>query len=426
VVEPLNLNISSIHAALQAALGPLSQEDLKELSAGVVVSHHQAETIICHEGDVEYILYIIEKGDVAFTKKMEYGDQLLGFKSSGDFFGELGVLDHAPRAATVHATTDCTLVEIHEEVLDTMISRNPSVARAIIRGLTRSMRDTDQITIAKLQFTNEELNRSNEELAKALEDLRAAQAELLRRERLKRDLEIATAVHKSILPTTCPEVPNFEFAATARPAREIGGDLYDFIDVDQNRIGLVMADASGKSVQAALYMAIVKTLFLSQVGPKRSPQQVAHQVHKLLLQASTAEMFVTVFFAIINHHTRQMTYIRGGHDRPIFFEAATNSMKFLDVPGRFLGLLPDLIVEEASIGFKTGDVLVCYSDGVTDATRSYDKAMYGAERLQNVIASESRDHSAQELVDLIIADVDAFRGDAEQPDDMTLLVAKAL
>jgi sigma-B regulation protein RsbU (phosphoserine phosphatase) len=424
VVKPLN--ISSIHAALQAALGPLSQEDLEELSEGVVVSQHKAETIICHEGDVEYILYIIEKGDVAFTKKMEHGDQLLGFKGSGDFFGELGVLDHAPRAATVHATTDCTLVEIHETVLDTMISRNPSVARAIIRGLTRSMRDTDQITIAKLQFTNEELNRSNEELAKALEDLQAAQAELLQRERLKRDMEIAAAVHKSILPTGAPIVPNFEFAATARPAREVGGDLYDFVAIDPERIGLVMADASGKSVQAALYMAIVKTLFLSQVGPTRSPRQVAHQVHNLLMRASTAEMFVTVFFAILNFQTRQMTYIRGGHDRPIFFEAATGSIKFLDVPGRFLGLLPDLMVEEASITFEPGDVLVCYSDGLTDATRNSDKSMYGAERLQDVIVTESHQRSAQELVDIIVASVDAFRGDAEQPDDLTLLVAKAL
>ena len=115
---------NSVHSALQSALGPLSQEDLDELSEDVVVSNHQAESIICHEGDVEYILYIIQEGSVAFTKRMENGgDQLLGFKGSGDFFGELGVLDHAPRAATVHATTDCTLIEIHEAVLDSIISR---------------------------------------------------------------------------------------------------------------------------------------------------------------------------------------------------------------------------------------------------------------------------------------------------------------
>ncbi len=410
--------MNSIHDALLQALGPIPPHDIDRLIKAVTIQNFKAETIICQEGDVEYAFYIIQQGNVAFTKKMEHGEQLLGYKGDGEFFGELGILDHAPRAASVHATTDCTLIRISEELFDQIISQNPLAARSIMRGITRSMRDTDRITIAKLQLTNQEL-------ARTLDELRAAQAELLRRERIKRDMEIAANVHQSILPDEFPTVPNFEFAAVARPAREVGGDLYDIIRIDTDSVGIVMADASGKSVQAAIYMAIVKTLFLSQAIPGLSPAEVAHRVHNLLLKASTAEMFVTVFFAALNSASGQLTYVRGGHDRPILYRAATQETVLLDAPGRFLGLLPNLIIEEARLSLHPGDTLVCYSDGVTDAVNNSDNSMYGLERLQAIVARHGH-QPAQELVQAIVTDVDNFRNDAEQPDDLTLLVTKAL
>ncbi|MCB0153699.1 MAG: SpoIIE family protein phosphatase [Anaerolineae bacterium] len=412
-------NIKGIQAALELALGILPEEDLTMLTNVVVERNFAAGELICHEGNLEHTFYIIENGQVAFTKKMDDDEQqLLGFKSRGDFFGELGVLDRAPRAANVRAVSDCSVLEIHEETLDKILARNPSVGRAIMRGIARSMRDTDKITIGELQL-------KNTELARTLDNLRAAQAELLRRERLKRDLEIAAQVHNSILPTAFPQVPHFEFAAIARPAREIGGDLYDVIDMGQNQLGIVMADVSGKSVQAAIYMAVVRALFLSETNANLSPTETAHRVHNLLLKASTAEMFVTAFFATLNHRTREMRFVRAGHDRPVYYHAATGHISLLDPPGRFLGLLSDLIVEEATLTFQPGDVLVCYSDGVTDAVTGPDDEMYGLARLEAMVCREGH-RSAQELVNLIVADIDAFRGDQEQPDDLTLLITKAV
>lgn len=410
--------MNEIRGALQVALGHLPEEDLDVLIKAVNRSQYEAGSIICHEGELAPVFYIIEDGKVAFTKRMAHGEQFLGLKGKGEFFGELGVLDRAPRAATVHAISDCALLEIHETTLDMILARNPSVARAIMRGITRSFRDTDQITIAELQLKNDELTR-------ALDNLRAAQAELLRRERLKRDLEIAAQVHKSILPTAFPDTPHFEFAAIARPAREIGGDLYDVITIDDEHVGIVMADASGKSVQAAIYMAVVRALFLSQAHTNLSSFEIAHRVHDLLLKVSTAEMFVTAFYANLNHKTRQMTYIRGGHDRPVFYEAVSQEIRLLDAPGRFLGLLPNLIIRQDNLKFETGDVLVCYSDGVTDAVRPDDHEMYGLTRLQQIIAQEGH-QSAQQLANIIIKDIDQFRNGEEQPDDLTLLITKAI
>lgn len=411
--------MTDIRAALELALGPLPEEELNSLIKVVDTRTYPGGSIVCREGEREYIFYIIQKGEVAFTKKMGDSEQFLGLKTRGEFFGELGVLDRAPRAATVHAISDCTLIEIHEHTLDDILTRYPSVARAIMRGITRSVRDTDRITIAELQL-------KNSELARTLENLKAAQAELLRRERLKRDLEIAAEVHNSILPTSFPEVPGFEFAALARPAREIGGDLYDVVDIGHNQIGIVMADASGKSVQAAIYMAVVRALFLSQSNATLSPVETAEHVHELLLKVSpTADMFVTAFYAKLDYVDRQMSYIRGGHDRPVFYRASSGQISLLDTPGRFLGLLPNLILKENSLTFESGDTLVCYSDGATDAVRPKDGQMYGLERLEQIVA-EYGARSAQELIDIMVDDIDSFRKDADQPDDLTLLVTKAI
>jgi phosphoserine phosphatase RsbU/P len=419
--------IDDVRTALELALGILPEEDLKTLTSVVTTAEYPASSIVCREGDLEDILYIIQDGKVAFTKKTSDGEQFLGLKGRGEFFGELGVLDHAPRAATVHAISDCCLIEIRAETLDKIITRNPSVARAIMRGLTRSVRDTDKITIAELQL-------KNSELARTLDNLRAAQAELLRRERMKRDLEIAAQVHKSILPTSFPNVPGFEFAAVARPAREIGGDLYDVVDMghDQigivmghDQIGIVMADASGKSVQAAIYMAVVRALFLSETNARLSPRESAERIHNLLMRVATVEMFVTAFYATLNAASRTMKYVRAGHDRPVYYHAATGQISLLDPPGRFLGLLPDLILEEAELIFAPGDTLICYSDGVTDAVRASDGDMYGLERLSDIILSQGH-RPAGELVEAIVNDVDQFRDGEEQPDDLTLLVTKAV
>lgn len=410
--------MTSVRAALELALGVLPDEELNSLVEVIETRTYPAGTIICQEGAIEHLFYIIQDGKVAFTKKMADGEQFLGLKGRGEFFGELGVLDRAPRAATVHAIADCSLIEIHEETLDDILARYPSVARAIMRGLTRSMRDTDRITIAELQL-------KNDELARTLENLKAAQAELLRRERLKRDLEIAAEVHKSLLPESFPEVSGFEFAALARPTQEIGGDLYDVVDLGQDRIGLVTADASGKSVQAAIYMTVVRTLFSSEAKATLSPTETAQRIHDLLMKVSTAEMFVTAFYAALDQTTREMRYIRGGHDPPVFYRAESGEINLLSPPGRFLGLLPDFIVHEENLTFETGDTLVCYSDGVTDVVRSDDGEMYGLERLKKIVSKHGH-RSAQELVDTIVDDVDTFRNGAEQPDDLTLLVTKAV
>jgi len=355
---------------------------------------------------------------VSITQRLNDGsDRMLGIKRDGEFFGEMGLLNDVPRAATVRTLTESWLIEISEDAFDTIIQRNPTVAMTVLRSISQTLRESDNLTIAELQL-------KNQELAKALEELRAAQEELLRQERLKRDLEIASTVQQSLLPSTFPAVNGFQFAKVARSAREVGGDFYDLFDLGNSHFGLVVADVSGKSWQAAIFMSIVKALLSREVQESLSPAETMHRLHRQLLRTSTADMFVTIFYAIINEETKQLRYVRAGHDRPVLYRAVDRSLHILEAQGRFVGLWPELIVEEAEITMYPGDTLVCYSDGVPDAENAKAET-FGMDRLLATISAKGH-LSAEEVTQQIVANVDQFRGEVPATDDITILVTKAI
>ena len=410
--------VSKSTDTLRRVLGSLSEEDVIELNRVAVRQAYPSDSVICREGEMGHVFYVIESGIVQVTHRLPDGaDQMLGIKRDGEFFGEMGLLDDVPRSATVRALTDCWLIEISEETFDAILQRNPNVAVTLLKGITRNLREFDGLTIAELQL-------KNQELARALSDLRAAQAELLRQERLKLDLEIASAVQGSLLPDTFPDVEGFEFACVARSAREVGGDFYDVIKLADHHYGMVVADVSGKSVQAAIFMGIVKALLLREATDSLSPVETLHRLHEQLLKTSTADMFVTMFYAIVDERTRAIRYVRAGHDRPVLYQAATKTLQLLDAQGRFVGLWPNLIVDEANFEMMPGDTLVCYSDGVCDAENEQGET-FGLDRLMAVINAKGH-LSAQAIADSITAGVDQFRGETPETDDITILIVKAI
>jgi serine phosphatase RsbU (regulator of sigma subunit) len=389
---------------------------LGALAAVTVARDYAAGSVVCHEGELEHVFYIIQEGQVEITQRLsDGGEQVLGIQGPGSFFGEIALLENQPRSASVRTRVDSRLLEITEEDFKGVVRRSPEAALTVLRGVIHSLRETDRVTIAQLQAKNIELQT-------AYADLKAAQARLVEQERLKRELEIAAEVQRSILPAEFPAIPGFEFAAYARPAREVGGDYYDLFPLDDHHFGLVMADVSGKSIHAALYMAITRTLFLAKAAEYLSPQDAVRQIHDFLMTSSDSDMFVTAFYGIIDQRTREMRYVRAGHDLPIHFQSQTGQLSLLKVPGRFLGALDGLVLNEAGLQLSPGDALVCYSDGLTDAL-SPDGSLYGLERLTTVVA-ETADGPADVLAETIIADIDRFRAGVPQPDDMTLLVMK--
>jgi len=268
------------------------------------------------------------------------------------------------------------------------------------------------------------------------------------KERMERELEIAYEIQQSFLPQTFPDVPGVEIAATMRPAREVGGDFYDVIPLSGGRVGLLVADVSDKGMPAALYMALARTLLRTHSLSARprylSEALESAQVRRLMRTGSLGAlaalgavrqtndyltehhsescMFVTLFYAVYEPQSRLLTYVNAGHNPPLLYNALTGEQDWLQPTDMCIGVVPGRSFEAQECQLSPGDVLVLYTDGVTEAFNA-DKEMFGLERLIQVIRAH-RTASAQELLEAIEAEVTAFTGEAPQSDDITLLIMR--
>jgi sigma-B regulation protein RsbU (phosphoserine phosphatase) len=260
-----------------------------------------------------------------------------------------------------------------------------------------------------------------QQLHEKIDALEAAQAELVEMERMAHEMELARHVQQSVLPRVFPALQGYTFAARNQPARQVGGDFYDVIRLPSDRLGLVIADVSDKGMPAALYMALTRSLILAEARRSESPRQVLTSVHNLLLELGEPDMFVTVFYGVIDGPSRRLTYVRAGHDRPILLRNGQDLS--LGGEGIFLGLagLDALHLSEEKVDLKAGDRLVLYTDGLIDIL-STQQTSYGLARLKTLLR-ESANMSAEQLCDVVFDVLNAFRGDALQYDDMTMLVA---
>ncbi|HSM56497.1 MAG TPA: SpoIIE family protein phosphatase [Candidatus Sulfomarinibacteraceae bacterium] len=250
--------------------------------------------------------------------------------------------------------------------------------------------------------------------------LQAAQAELAQKERMERELELARQVQQSALPRAVPRVPGYRFAMRNEPARQVGGDFYDLVALDEDTFALTIADVSDKGMGAALYMALSRSLLLCEARLSRKPYDVLRSVNQLLLELGEPNMFVTIFYALVDRATGRMTYIRAGHDRPLLFRG--DDVQELDGRGMALGLLPahEFEMAEEEVRLQPGDRLVLYTDGLTDAVAP-DGAMY--DRYQFVDFLRANAHLPPDpLCDAAFTALDAYRGGAPREDDMTMLV----
>ena len=405
---------SSTTLVLRDVFKRLAPEDVHQLRQVATQRTYPPDTVLCHEGQREDTLYVVQSGLAKITQHVpDADDRMLALRGPGEFFGEMALIDDAPRSASVITVQTTDVIEITKQGFNQVLAHSPSLAMLLLRHAHNVLRTSMQQQI-------NELHEKNIALETAYRDLQAAQAQLLADERMKRDLELAAQVQRSILPESLPQRPGLAFAARAQPAREMGGDFYDVFELDGHHLGLLIADVSDKSIPAAMFMAISRSLFLTEARRTFSPCEVVLAVNDLLLEISSSDdMFVTAFYGVLHVDERRLTYVRAGHDRPLLLRA-DGSVEALDSAGRFLGMLEGLSVEERTINLHQGDRLIMYSDGVPDATNRQGES-YGAGRLQTFAGQRYR-LDAHRLLAEIFDDVLAFQGDAPQFDDITLLV----
>lgn len=248
------------------------------------------------------------------------------------------------------------------------------------------------------------------------------------RERLKAHFEVARRAQESLLPPTPPNIPDFEIAATCLPSREVGGDLYDFISLPDGRIVLVVADVSGKGVSAALYMSLTKGLLISLTRRITDSGEILRAINQHLYATCRRRVFVTMFLAILDPKNGELIFARAGHNPTIYLKAVHGQTSLLESRGIGLGLSPGhvfaplLAVRRITLG--PGDVVVLYSDGITEAMNR-QKEEYGLDRLRRTVES-SANMEAEAIRDKILNDVTSFLNAEPPQDDQTLVVLKRL
>ncbi|MFQ5434567.1 MAG: PP2C family protein-serine/threonine phosphatase [Anaerolineae bacterium] len=381
---------------------------------------YQPQTVLCRQGQVEHTFYIIVDGRVSVTQRIDAGEerslQMLGPR---EFFGEMSLIDDSPRMATCTTLTEATVLEVTEEVFDRMVETSPTIAFRVLQKLLANTRDMDQRSIASLQ----EKNKALEEAYLALQ---AAQVELVKKERLEQEIELAAKVQRDLLPKDLPQFPDYTFASYLAPARHVGGDFYDVIQLGEEHVGLLLADVADKGFHAALFMAVTRTLFHQESQRSLSPAKVATAVHQAMLSLSPdSEVFVTAFYGVLHRPTGRLKYVRAGQERPLRFRPhADIPVKELPGNGRFLGMIEQLHLEEYTVQIQPGDRLVLFSDGVPDAANPAGK-QFGYERLQAVLQQHGR-APAQTLVQKIANAAAHWSQNAAAFDDLTLLVMEAV
>ncbi|MEM7330615.1 MAG: SpoIIE family protein phosphatase [Chloroflexota bacterium] len=402
---------------IRRALSDLDEETLIQLKSVAERRDYPPKTKLCHQGEIEHTFYVIVEGNVAVSQKLENGsERLLSILRNNDYFGEMSLVDDSPRIADAVTITDTTVLEVTEASFDRFVKQSPALAQLITKKILSTARTRDQLNIKELQIKNKELEQ-------AYHDLKEAQAKLIEQERIQRELELAADMQKSLLPESLPQFDNYHFEAYLKPARDVGGDFYDVIDLENEHVGVLIADVADKGIHAALFMAVVRTLFVIESKRSLSPAEVALRVHHALFGVTTTDSFVTVFYGVVHRPTGRLSYVRASHDRPILAKR-DGTLTELPGNGRFLGMLEDLQLEEYEIMLESGDRLIMYSDGVTDAENE-NKQNYGIERLKKTIAFKSN-ATADEVVKLIRQDVRHWMGSAAPIDDFTLLVMEAL
>ena len=242
------------------------------------------------------------------------------------------------------------------------------------------------------------------------------------KERIGAELDIAKHIQASMLPCIFPAFPErkeFDIYATMEPAKEVGGDFYDFFMVDDTHLAIVMADVSGKGVPAALFMVIGKTLIKDHTTPGRDLGKVFTEVNQLLCESNSEELFITAFEGVLDLVTGEFVYVNAGHEMPFICKAGGDFEPYKIRAGFVLAGMEGMKYRAGSMTLEPGDKIFQYTDGVTEATNLKNE-LYGMNRL-GAILNKVKGGTPNDILPAIKKDIDEFVGDADQFDDITML-----
>jgi sigma-B regulation protein RsbU (phosphoserine phosphatase) len=414
-------------------LGGLSAaaiERLLELGQPVEIG---AQEVLVRQGDRSDCAYLILEGDLEVLVNTAYGEVLLARVSKGVLIGEIGVFADLPRNATVRARGSVRALRFERAHLLDAGDTNPALLRSVISRLGGQIgRFNNAIGLYTNAVTALEqdkfdlgildaLRQPGPELVDFAQHFRHMAEQIVQRRAQQQEMASAAAIQRAMLPSTQATSlaeGQFDIFPHMMPAREVGGDLYDIVKLDEDRIAITIGDVCGKGVPAALFMAVTQTVMRLVVRFGQDLQAEIGAANNLLVANNREEMFATLFCGVLDLRSGAMTYCNCGHNPPLVLRKGENTFEYLRASGLPLGIDDNTYVPR-SVALAPGDTLLLYTDGVTEA-ENLETAQFGMKRLEQAML-EMRGRPARSVVEHVIERVTAFANGAPQSDDVTCI-----
>jgi sigma-B regulation protein RsbU (phosphoserine phosphatase) len=392
----------------------LPRGEIKYLAFTLQAQSFPAGAILFHEDEVGDNLYIVIEGEVEVALGAGSPDEkVLAVLGRGECIGEMSLLmPGGKRTATARVKTAARLWVMTREDFDDLLHRQPHLAYAIVKVLSRRLDATNTAAF-------NDLLEKNRELQEAYDDLKAAQAQIIEKEKMEKELQLAADIQVSILPQTLPHVAGFDFGGRMDPARAVGGDFYDVFSIDAQRVGVLIGDVADKGVPSALFMARTHALLTSEAMRGAGPAEVVQQVNDYLTRVEQADLFVTVIYGILHLGTGEFTFARAGHELPLLVRATGKVTRLPKGQGQPIGLFEDIPLDAQTVKIPADGTLLLFTDGMVDC-RNPEGERFGHERFERELVALAG-LGAQESCDRLMQTLSAHQGGAAQDDDVTLV-----
>ena len=247
--------------------------------------------------------------------------------------------------------------------------------------------------------------------------------ELLAKQREEREIEIAGEIQRQLLPKEYPKFDTIELFGYSKAAKGVGGDYYDFLNFNNKKLAVIMADVAGKGVPASLVMVMIRSILRSVARPNVYPSQIVNFLNKMLTGDVSQERYATLFYYICDVETKKLYFTNAGHGPLLIYRKDKNDFDLLDTPGFPIGISKDMNYVQAETQLNPGDICILYTDGITEA-RNLKKEEFTLDRLKEIIKLNANEKSAEELGEIIKNEINEFVGEAPQHDDQTLVILK--
>jgi phosphoserine phosphatase RsbU/P len=388
--------------------------ELKYLAYTLNRLNLEPHTVVCRESEIGDSFYVVIDGSLDVIMGIDTPDEkLLATHGPGQYVGEMSmVIPGGKRSASIRAREHSHLWVMTRNDFDELLHRQPHVAYAMVKVMGDRLRNSDNAAFNDLREKNRELQR-------AYDELKAAQEQIIEKEKLEKELQLAAEIQMSILPRNLPALQGVDFGGHMTPARSVGGDFYDVFQLDEFRISVLIGDVADKGVPSAIFMARTHALLTAESLRGGAPGDVLRSVNTYLTRLDQGDLFVTVIYGIFDVRTGLFNYARAGHELPVLVSA---SGEVTDLPrheGLAIGLFPEIPLDEQLITIPVGGTLLLFTDGMCDC-RSPQGEEFGHKRITAVLAGLCG-LPAQVACDGLVNALLDFRQGAAQDDDVTLV-----